>query len=113
MTDAPPPSSYALPVEPVPGRTMGIISLVLSIIGLHVIGIILGFVALAQSKRVGQGNGFALAGVIVGFVLMALTLVVVGLSVAGGVAFWGFLTEACRDLGPGVWEVDGITYSCP
>lgn len=113
MTAAPPPSSYALPVEPVPGRMMGIISLVLSIIGLHLIGIVLGFIALSQSKRAGHSNGFALAGVIVGFVLMALTLVVVGLSVAGGFAFWGFLTEACSELGSGVWDVDGVTYSCP
>ncbi len=97
----------------VPGRTMGIISLVLSIVGVHVVGIILGFVALSQSKRAGQSNGFALAGVIVGFVLLALSIVVIGLAISGGFAFWGFITEACRDLGSGVWEVDGITYSCP
>lgn len=115
MSDVTPPpaSSYAAPSATVPGRTMGIISLVLSIVGLHLVGIILGFVALSQSKKAGQSNGFALAGIIVGFVLMVLTFVVVGLSIAGGLAFWGFISEACQDLGSGVWEVDGITYSCP
>lgn len=113
MTDAPPPSSYALPVEPVPGRIMGIVSLVLSIIGLHVIGIILGFVARAQSKRAGQKNGFAVAGIIVGFVLLVLSIIVIGLAIAGGAAFVGWLNGVCADLGSGVWEVDGITYSCP
>ncbi len=116
MTEARPPApefTYPAPAPANPGTTMGIISLVLSIIGLHVVGIILGFVALSQSKRVGQSNGFALAGVIVGFVLLALSIVVIGLAMSGGVAFWGFITEACRDLGSGVWVVDGITYSCP
>ncbi len=106
-------SPYPTPAPPVPGRTMGIVSLVLSIIGLHVVGIILGFVALTQSKRAGQKNGFAVAGIIVGFVLLVLSIIVIGLAVAGGFAFWGFITEACRDLGSGVWVVDGITYSCP
>lgn len=113
MTVAPPPSANAVPAVAVPGRTMGIIALVLSIIGVHLVGIILGFVALSQSKKAGQSNGFALAGIIAGFVLMALTLVVIGLSIAGGVAFWSFLTDACQDLGSGVWEVDGTIYSCP
>lgn len=118
MTDAPPPAApYANHSAPKPtadpGMTMGIIALVLSIIGLHLVGIIVGFVALSQSKKVGKSNGFALAGVIVGAVLFVISLVVIGLAIAGGAAFFGWLTEACRDLGPGVWEVDGITYSCP
>lgn len=101
------------PNPPVPGATMGIVSLVLSVIGLHLVGIVLGFVALAESKRAGHSNGFALAGVIVGCVLLVVSIVVVSLTIAGGVAFWGFITEACRDLGSGVWNVDGITYTCP
>lgn len=113
MTDSPIATPYPTPTPPVPGRTMGVISLVLSIIGVHLVGIILGFVALSQSKKAGASNGFALAGIIVGFVLMVLSIIVLSLAIAGGAAFWGFITEACRDLGPGVWEVDGITYSCP
>ena len=115
MTDAPPPT--VPPVSPAastdPGKTMGIVALVLSIVGLHLVGVIVGLVALSQSKRVGHKNGFALAGVIVGAVLFVISLVVIGLMIAGGAAFFSFITEACRDLGPGVWEVDGITYSCP
>ena len=105
--------TYSAGALSVPGRTMGIISLVLSIVGVHLVGIVLGFVALSQSKKAGHDNGFALAGIIVGFVLLVLSIVVISLAIAGGAAFWGFITEACRELGPGVWEVDGITYSCP
>lgn len=105
--------TYPASALSVPGRTMGIVSLVLSIIGVHLVGIILGFVALSQSKKAGHSNGFAVAGIITGFVLMVLTIIMISLAIAGGVAFWGFLSEACQDLGPGVWEVDGITYSCP
>ena len=96
-----------------PGKTMGIISLVLSIMGLHLVGVIVGLVALAQSKKVGNKNGFALAGVIVGAVLFVISLIVIGLMIAGGAAFFGWLTEACRGLGPGVGLVAGITDSCP
>ena len=118
MTDAPPPatplaSPAAAAASTDPGKTMGIVALVLSIIGLHLVGVVVGLVALSQSKKVGNKNGFALAGVIVGAVLFVISVIVIGLMIAGGAAFFGWLTEACRDLGPGVWLVDGITYSCP
>lgn len=110
MTDAPTPAAVA-PVNP--GKTTGVVALVLSIIGLHLIGIIVGFVGLNQSKKAGQKNGFALAGVIIGFVgLMAFVLFIT----LGGALFgslFGGITQICSELGSGVWEVDGVTYTCP
>ncbi len=66
-----------------------------------------------RPSRRSQDERRTTAGIIAGFVLLALSIVVIGLAIAGGAAFWGFVTEACRGLGSGVWEVDGITYSCP
>lgn len=119
MTDAPPPAppapaysgGAAAPVNP--GKTMGIVSLVLSIIGIHLIGIIVGFVGLNQSKKAGQKNGFALAGIIVGFVGLVIGIIVIISLVAGGAAIFGGLSQVCNELGSGVWEIDGVTYTCP
>ena len=122
MSDVPPPPpaapAYAsTPAAPVnPGKTMGIIALVLSILPFQLIGIILGFVALSQSKKAGQKNGFALAAIIIGFVFMLIGLL---LLFAGGafLAFlgplFGGLAQVCNELGSGVWEIDGVTYTCP
>jgi hypothetical protein len=119
MSDVPPPPpaapAYAsTPAAPVnPGKTMGIIALVLSILPFQLIGIILGFVALSQSKKAGQKNGFALAAIIIGFIGLIIGLIVI---LAGGALFgslFGGLAQVCNELGTGVWEIDGVTYTCP
>jgi hypothetical protein len=66
---APEYAPAAAPVQPVgenPGHNLGIASLILSIVGIHIVGLILGIIALQQSKKAGFKNGLALAGVIVG-----------------------------------------------
>ena len=61
-----------------PTNVLAIISLIASCLGFTVPGIIMGHIALHQIKSSGeQGRGLALAGVIVGYCLFALTLVVV------------------------------------
>ncbi|WP_405372541.1 MULTISPECIES: DUF4190 domain-containing protein [unclassified Microbacterium] len=61
---------------PVPGRTMGIIALILAIIPFtQLIGLILGIVALVQSRKAGQKNGLAIAAIIVSVVLMILGII--------------------------------------
>jgi hypothetical protein len=106
----------AAPAAPVnPGKTMGIVSLVLSIIGIHLIGVILGFVGLSQSKKAGQKNGFALAGIIIGFIGLVLGVIaIIMFSLFGAAIFGGLggIVQVCNDLGPGVWEIDGVTYTC-
>lgn len=119
MSDVPPPAppapayngAAAAPVNP--GKTMGIVSLILSIIGIHLIGVILGFVGLSQSKKAGQKNGFALAGVIIGFIGLILGLILIITFAAGGAALFGGLAQVCNELGTGVWEINGVTYTCP
>ena len=71
-----------------PGKTMGIVALVLSLIGLNVVGIIVGFVGLNQSKKAGQKNGLALAGIIIGFVSL---IAVIALVASGNALVAGLL----------------------
>lgn len=65
---------------------MAIASLILSIIGISIVGVILGIVALNQIKKTGEeGRGLALAGIIVGaigFVLTFIWIAVIFLAVA-------------------------------
>lgn len=69
-------------------------SLVLSLLGLltgitALVGIALGFVALSQIKRTGQGGrGLAIAGIIIGFVILALTII--GIVIAVAIGAWMF-----------------------
>jgi len=71
------PAGYSGPVAP-KTNGMAIASLVLSLVGLlcgftAILGVIFGFVARGQIKRTGEsGDGLALAGIIVGFVIIGL-----------------------------------------
>lgn len=70
-----------------PGHGLGIASLVCSLLGISLVGLILGIIAMKKSKEVGRSNGLALAGVIIssiGMVLSILWLIfVVILAVSG------------------------------
>ncbi|WP_413355318.1 DUF4190 domain-containing protein [Microbacterium sp. 1P06AB] len=60
-----------------PGRTMGIVALILAIIPFtQLIGLILGIVALVQSRKAGVKNGLALAAIIVSVVLMIVGIII-------------------------------------
>ncbi|MET0456183.1 MAG: DUF4190 domain-containing protein [Mycobacterium sp.] len=95
MTEYPPPPPGSYPPPPpgnyppqggfggAPAKTnsLAIASLVCSVAGLlcgvgSIVGIILGFVAMNQIKKTGEGgHGLALAGVIVGIVLLVLGVI--------------------------------------
>lgn len=67
----------------VPQKTNGIaIAALISSFFVSVLGIILGFVALNQIKTSGeQGRGLALAGIIIGFVAVGITILIIILNV--------------------------------
>jgi len=73
------PAGYAYaPTQPT--NTLAIVSLVLSILGVSLVGVILGHVALGQIKTTGApGRGIALAGVIVGYAYIALTIILIAI----------------------------------
>lgn len=58
--------------------------------------------------RAGQPKGLAIAGIIVGALLTILGIIgiILFVTVIAG------LVGMCAELGPGVWDVDGITYRC-
>jgi hypothetical protein len=64
---APAPADY-------PGKTLGIVGLVLAIVA-PVVGIIVSAIALSQSKNAGYPNKLAKIGLIVGIVLTVLIVV--------------------------------------
>ncbi|HYI60089.1 MAG TPA: DUF4190 domain-containing protein [Microlunatus sp.] len=90
-----------------PGKTLGIIGLVLSFFT-TIIGLIISIVALRQSKKAGFKNTPALAGVIIGIVTTVLAIIIGGVAIAGVMA----LLSQCAELGPGVHEVNGVTVTC-
>lgn len=68
----------------VPGRALGIWSFVLSFV-VQVLGLIFGIVALAQSRRAGVSNNFAVAGVIISSILLVVGVTLWIVFVAAGV----------------------------
>ena len=102
------PVGYAEPVAD-PGKGLGIAGFVLAFFGpLSLVGVILSIVGLVKSRRAGQKNGLALAGII----LSAIVLVVSTVIIVGAVLAFLHLAQTCQELGDGVHEVNGITYTC-
>ena len=90
MSQMPAYSGNAGPAED-PGKTLGIVALVCSFF-FQLIGLILGIVALNQSKNAGYQNGPAKAAIIISIVLMVLAVIgviiafaVFGLALNSGV----------------------------
>lgn len=77
-----------------PTNPLAIVSLVTAVLGLGIVGIICGHIARSQIRRTGDaGDGLALAGLIVGYVITVLeVLVLVALFFA--VAFVGEVSFA-------------------
>jgi hypothetical protein len=103
----------------VPGKTLGIVSLVLSIVGFlffwivaPIAGIITGIIARKQSKAVGAKNTPATAGIIISIVALVLQIILTIIFVALAVAGISSAVEQCSDLGPGTHVIDGVTYTC-
>ena len=113
MTDATPapvPPTPA-PMAPAPmasgsdGKTLGIVALIVTFF-FSLIGLILGFVARGQSKRAGVKNTPATAAIVLGFVFLALTVII-------WVVVFGGLFAACSGLEPGTYTLDnGATLTC-
>ncbi len=94
-----------------PGKTLGIVALIASFF-IALLGLILGIVALNQSKKAGFKNGPAKAAIIISIVLMVLGLIIGIIFIVGGAALFGNIAQMCAELGPGEHVVDGVTYTC-
>ncbi|KRC61000.1 hypothetical protein ASE14_08600 [Agromyces sp. Root81] len=95
--------------EPVPSRTLGVVGFALSLVPLtNLVGLVLSVIALVKAKRAGASNGFALAGVIIGSIGVAITLLFLGLAVPTLID----AAQTCAQLGDGVHQVGQSTYTC-
>ncbi|WP_157009001.1 DUF4190 domain-containing protein [Agromyces laixinhei] len=102
----------AAPAAPVvPGKGLGIAGLILAIF-LPLIGLIVSIIAKSKSKKAGVKNTPATAGIIVGAILTVVGVTVMIVIIAVSASLVGGLAEVCSELGTGVWEVDGVTYTC-
>lgn len=115
---APAAPAYSAPATATgedPGRTLGIIALVFAFI-FQLVGLIIGIVARNKSKAAGYKNGLATAAIWLSIVFMVLGLIIGIAVIAGGAALFGGVigqvAEVCQELGSGVWEIDGVTYTC-
>jgi hypothetical protein len=110
MTDATPypqapyPQAPYQPVPAAPGKVLGIVALIVTFF-FSVLGAILGIVALVQSRGAGVKNGPAVAAIILG-ILFTLSWVV------AFAVFFGTAFGTCSELGNGVHEVNGVTWTC-
>jgi hypothetical protein len=78
-TPTPAPAPQPAPAGDFPGKTLGIVGLVLAILA-PVIGLIISIVANNQSKAAGYPNQLAKIGIIVGAILTAVYLLIVIIS---------------------------------
>jgi len=104
---APTAPAYPQPEPTPPGRVLSIVGLVLAFLAAP-IGLILSIVAAVKLGKTGQPKGLAIAGIIIGAILTILGIIWIILSVTVFAAIFG----TCAELGAGVWEVNGVTYTC-
>jgi len=115
MTEATPaPAPAAAAPATYPGKTLGIVGLIVAFFA-SVVGIIISAIALKQSKDAGYKNTPAKVGVILGSIFAVLTVVLVVASIAlGGLALNAAINEVCEGQPSGTELTDGTTtYTCP
>src|SRR5690349_4171131 len=108
-----PPAQYGAPANaPVPGKTLGIVAFILSFF-VQLIALILGIVALVQSRKAGHKNGWALAAIIISVVLMVLGIILAFAIVIPALTFATQAVEACSAVDfQGTVTVNGLTVDC-
>jgi hypothetical protein len=108
-----PGGAYPVPGAPSPAppsATLAIAGLVTSVLGCTaLVGLVLSIIALVRVRRgTASGRGLAIAGIVVG----ALWLVVGLVAAFGFTGLFVGIFQTCAELGDGVHQVDGVTYTC-
>jgi hypothetical protein len=111
----PPPPAYqpaSATDGPVPGKTLGIVAFILSFF-IQLVALILGIIALVQSRKAGAKNGWALAAIIISVVLMVIGIIVLIVSISAAVSFGTAALDACRAADfTGTVTVNGVPVQC-
>ena len=104
---APGATPYGQPTPTPPGRVLSIVGLVLAFVAAP-IGLVISIVAAVKLGKAGQPKGLAIAGIIVGAIITIFWIIAIIFFVAVFANIFG----TCAELGPGVWDIDGVTYRC-
>jgi len=72
------------------------------------IGLILSIIALVIRRKARASIALPLAGLIISVIV----LIGIGITIAIAVGMLSQLAGVCAELGPGVWEANGVTYTC-
>jgi MFS family permease len=108
-----PVSPNALPEAP--NFMLGLMSLIFAF-AFPIAGLVLGAIALNMSRRDGYKNSLALAGFVLGLVFTILSTILIVIAAIVGIVFgatvFGGLFQVCQQLGPGVHDYNGATYTC-
>ena len=104
---APAYSAGGAPTGPVPGKTLGIVAFVVSLFA-GLVGLILGIVALVQSKKAGRGNGFAIAAIIIGALSVVVGLIVLFAVIVPSIN----AATTCLDNPTAIVTVWGVDLPC-
>ena len=99
---------YAQPAAVNPGRTLGIVGFILAFF-VSPAGIIVSAIGLFKSRKSGNKNGLALAGLILSIVFFIISIVIIVSIVGAAVA----LLNQCAALGGGVQQINGVPITCP
>lgn len=109
---AAPPPAYGAPAPGArPGRTLGIVALIVSFFA-ALIGLILGIVALVQSKKAGQGNGFAVAAIVISSVLIVVGIIVTILLITYASGLANEILQVCGSDPSGSVNLWGQSVPC-
>ncbi|MFD4959316.1 DUF4190 domain-containing protein [Microbacterium sp. NPDC058389] len=112
---AAPPAPYGAPAPgaPVPGKTLGIVALVVVFFA-SLIGLILGYIARSQSKKAGVPNTPAKVAIILGWIFLVLGIIAAIILTIVLVSLGSSLAQICAGYDPGVYTLsDGSTITCP
>jgi hypothetical protein len=80
-----------------PGKTLGIVGLVMAFVGLQVVGLILSILGFKKSKAVGIHNTVAKAGIIINSIFIGLALIFIPIMIAITVASYNGITERANE----------------
>jgi hypothetical protein len=96
-----------------PGRVWGIVGFILAFFPfLSVVGVILSIVGLVKSRKAGQKNGLAIAGIIIGtLVTIGTILLFIGIVALAGAG--AELVELCANSAGETVEYQGQPFECP
>lgn len=105
------PGQQGYPEQPTenPGRTLGIVGFILAIF-IAPVGLIISIVAMVKSRRAKMGNGFALAGIIIGilFTIIGALLIFFFASLVADLA------QLCEGVpSGGTVDYQGVATQCP